>query len=75
MTGAMTATAATTAARTASSDSRRTVRARIRFATFEQAMTKMSSAAANRMIITVRALDVSCSRSITMPTPNRARAG
>ena len=47
------------AARTASSDSRRTVRARIRLATLEHAITKISIEAANSTINTVRALEVS----------------
>ena len=49
---------APSAARTASSDSRRTLRARIRFATFEQAMTNTSADAASRTSSTVLALAV-----------------
>ena len=46
------------AARTASSPSRRTERARIRFATFEQAMMNTTPAAASSMSRTVRAGEV-----------------
>ncbi len=46
------------AARIASSDSRRTDRARIRFATFEQAITNTSADAANSTRSTVRACAV-----------------
>ncbi len=49
---------APSAARIASSPSRRTVRARIRFATFEHAMTKTSTDAASSTHSTVRARDV-----------------
>jgi hypothetical protein len=49
---------APSAARMASSPSRRTDRARIRFATFEQAMMKISADAAIRTSKTVRAFDV-----------------
>ena len=49
---------APSAARTASSDSRRTVRARIRFATFEQAMTNTNPDAASRTSSTVLAFAV-----------------
>ncbi len=56
---------APSAARTASSPSRRTDRARIRLATFEQAMTNTSADAASRTSRTVRADDVIWSRSLT----------
>ena len=46
------------AARTASSDSRRTVRARMRLATFEHAITKTNPDAPSRTSSTVRARDV-----------------
>ena len=49
---------APSAARIASSPSRRTVRARIRFATFEHAMTKTSTDAASSTSSTVLARDV-----------------
>jgi len=49
---------APSAARTANSDSRRTLRARIRFATFEQAMTNTSADAASRTSSTVLAFAV-----------------
>ena len=49
---------APSAARTASSDSRRTLRARIRFATFEHAMTNTSADAASRTSSTVLAREV-----------------
>jgi hypothetical protein len=52
------------AARIASSPSRRTVRARIRLATFEQAMMKTSPEAARSTSKTVRAPEVISSRSI-----------
>ena len=56
---------APSAARIASSPSRRTVRARIRLATFEHAMTKTSADAASSTSSTVRAGDVIWSRSRT----------
>jgi hypothetical protein len=49
---------APSALRTAISDSRRTVRARMRFATFEQAIRKTSADAASRMSRTFLARDV-----------------
>jgi hypothetical protein len=66
---------APSAARTASSDSRRTLRARIRFATFEQAMTKTSPDAARRTSSTVRARAVIWSRRRTAFTRKSAFAG
>ena len=56
---------APSAARIASSPSRRTERARIRFATFEHAMTNTSADAASSTSSTVRAGDVIWSRSRT----------
>src|SRR5688572_11662070 len=56
---------APSAARTASSPSRRTDRARIKFATFEHAMTKISAEAASKTSSTVRAGDTIWSRSVT----------
>ena len=53
---------APSAARMESSPSRRTVRARIRLATLEQAMTKTSTEAANSTHSTVFAPEVICSR-------------
>ena len=55
---------APSAARMESSPSRRTVRARIRLATFEQAMIKTRPEATRRMRRTVRAPEVISSRSI-----------
>ena len=60
------------AARMASSDSRRTVRARIRLATLEQAMRKIRPEAASRMSSIVRARDVTSSRSGTALTAKPA---
>ena len=56
---------APSAARIASSPSRRTVRARTRLATLEHAMTNTSADAASRTSSTVRARDVIWSRSST----------
>jgi hypothetical protein len=56
---------APSAARTASSPSRRTDRARIRLATFEQAITKTSQDAASNTRSTVRAGEMIWSRSPT----------
>jgi len=54
---------APSAARVASSPSRRTVRVRIRLATFEHAMMKTSADAASSTSSTVRAPEVICSRT------------
>ena len=66
---------APSAARMPSSLSRRTVRARIRLATLEQAMTKTSTDAAISTSNMVRAPDVSSSRSFTALIWNSALAG
>ena len=63
------------AARIASSPSRRTVRARIRLATLEQAMMKTSAEAASRTSSTVRAREVIWSRSSTASMRKSAFAG
>ena len=66
---------APSAARIASSPSRRTDRARIRFATFEQAMMKISADAASSTSSTVRARDVIWSRSRTASIRKSAFGG
>ena len=66
---------APSAARIDSSPSRRTVRDRIRFATFEHAMTKTSPEAASSTSSTVLALEVICSRSSLASIRKSACAG
>ncbi len=63
------------AARTASSPSRRTDRARIRFATFEQATTKTSAEAASSTSRMVRAGDTIWSRRVTASIEKLALSG